>query len=35
MLNFTPGGFFEVMVLWPFFAVGLGLIYALTFKEPQ
>lgn len=33
MLNFSPGGFFEVVILWPFFAIGLGLIYALTFKE--
>lgn len=35
MLNFSPSGFLEVIVIWPFFAVGLGLIYALTFKSSE
>ncbi len=35
MMNFSPGGFLEVMIIWPFFAIGLGILYALTFKHDE
>jgi hypothetical protein len=35
MLNFSPGGFWEILIIWPFFAIGLGILYAITFRETQ